>query len=567
MHYEFPAVRQSPFFILAAVRKIRPVCLAAVALAVPLLSTARADFGPNIFPSGAFSNVQPTYVPWAGVDSLGNIHCIDGKQLAVDDNGRIGYIPFAPSVAVGDLNGDGKPDLVVADSYGYFWYFPNSGTPQSPAFTQGEVIPIWLGVEEIDNHTEATHNFVPRIQLLDPSGGNKLDIYAGSYTGELFHIPNTGSSSAPGFRPTVSRDSLVINTRKKGVLWCNYLSPCLTSLFGGLNSLDLVLGEGTYSANSIYLLRNIGTATSPTFNEDHLQKIVPGMGSEQLTPAVVDWNNDGKPDVICGDRTGHLTLYLNNSADPTVPTFATGTPITIAGQNIFGTCISVTIADLTGNHLPNLLISKSDGTIVYALNSGTLGAPKFTTPPTPIRGVLPPNYHYMALHDWVKYGAWGNAYELVAAVNPTNEPGFTFPEGEKTAYAMKFFVWPFKSTYFPGRYQSSENYWSEHDIHAGPPITLKLNQRYRLHFWAKTDGNAPDLRIKLAARDQDRKGFHGTDIWFPISAGTSWSEVTEDVKVDNEDDKTINAWSYDVEFHFTGQPTFYIDDVQIQEVH
>jgi len=24
------------------------------------------------------------------------------------------------------------------------------------------------------------------------------------------------------------------------------------------------------------------------------------MGLEQLTPAVVDWNNDGKPDIICG---------------------------------------------------------------------------------------------------------------------------------------------------------------------------------------------------------------------------------------------------------------------------
>jgi len=31
------------------------------------------------------------------------------------------------------------------------------------------------------------------------------------------------------------------------------------------------------------------------------------MGLEQLTPAVVDWNNDGKPDIICGDRTGYLT--------------------------------------------------------------------------------------------------------------------------------------------------------------------------------------------------------------------------------------------------------------------
>jgi hypothetical protein len=336
-------------------------CLAVMALACLLPSLARAQtYGPNILPAGNFENVKPAYVPWAGVDDKGNIHGFDGYQLAVGDDGGIRGITFGPSVAVGEMTGSGKPDLVLADSYGFFWFFPNSGTPQKPAFTQGEVMPIWLGEDGSIHKQEGVDNVVPRIQLVDFEGNKCLGIAAGTYAGKLFHISNIGSSSQPNFKPTVDPTMLLINTRKNGVLWCNYLAPCLTDLFSSQNVLDLIMGEGTYSANSIYLLRNTGSNASPSFDEDHTQMIIPGMGLEQLTPAVVDWNNDGKPDIICGNRTGYLNLYLNNSADPTNPTFAPGVHVKIAGVEQLGRATTVTVCDLTGNHLPNLLIGRDD---------------------------------------------------------------------------------------------------------------------------------------------------------------------------------------------------------------
>ena len=169
--------------------------------------------------------------------------------------------------------------------------------------------------------TEGADNIVPRIQLVDFDGNHKFDIVAGTYEGSLFRIPNVGTLTAPNFRPTEDRDTLLINTHKKGVLWCNYLAPFLTTAFNNQNRLDLIMGEGTYSANSIYWLRNLNSSGTPTYDEDHLLKMIPGMGLEQLTPVVVDWNNDGKPDILCGDRTGHLDLYINNSTDPDHPLF------------------------------------------------------------------------------------------------------------------------------------------------------------------------------------------------------------------------------------------------------
>jgi hypothetical protein len=99
----------------------RQISPAVLALACLLPASALADnYGPNVLPAGKFENVMPTYVPWAGVDALNNIHGIVGNQLTVGEDGGIRRAAFGPSVAVADLNGDGKPDLVMADSFGYF---------------------------------------------------------------------------------------------------------------------------------------------------------------------------------------------------------------------------------------------------------------------------------------------------------------------------------------------------------------------------------------------------------------------------------------------------------------
>jgi len=155
---------------------------------------------------------------------------------------------------------------------------------------------------------------------------------------------------------------------------------------------------------------------------------------------------------------------------------------------------------------------------------------------------------------------------LIAAVNPQLEPGFTFPEGEKSKYALKYFVWPVKNNYFPERYYPPvENQWSEHVIGCSQHFTLDLNKTYRIHFWIKGDRNLNDLRYKVRADEFDRNGFRGYDVMNPVNAGSSWSEVSDEIKISNPDDPTATTWGYHFEFRFTGQTTFYIDDIQIQE--
>ena len=553
-----------------SLKTFRRVFLTAAALASLLSSTAQAqNYSGNILPSGSFDDTVPRYVPWAGVDDKGNLHGIDGKQIEVDDAGTILHATFGPGIACADLNGDGKNDLVIADSFGYFWFYPNSGTPAKPVFTQGEIIPIWLAEDRVNWDTEGVDNIVPRIQLVDIDGAHKFDIVAGTYVGKLFRIPNIGSSTAPNFRPTVNRDILAINTHKRGALWCNYLSPFMTTAFNNQNRLDLIMGEGTYSANSIYWLRDLNSSGTPTYDEDHLLKMIPGMGMEQITPVVLDWNNDGKPDVLCGDRTGHLNLYINNSTDPDHPSFLPPTIVKIGGLDKFGNSITVALADLSENKLPNLLIGKDDGTVSYAVNTGTPGNPVFLIPPAPLKGVLPPNFHYIGLNQWEKRQAYGIPDELVAAVNPQTEPGLKFPEGLKVKNALKFWVWPVKNTYFPERYYTPiEDDWRQHVIACTARFTIKLNKRYRVHFWAKADNNT-ELNFRWSSI---WKAIADVPPFYPpkfttksVNIGTSWSENNVDVRIDNDVDPKVTDWDFMFDFRFTGQPTLYIADLQIQE--
>jgi hypothetical protein len=524
------------------------------------------DLGPNLFPAGLMAGAQADYVPWAGVDANNNIHGLDGQQLGVNDNGTVVPSHYGPSAALGDLRGTGLQDLVLADSAGFFWYFPNSGTPEKPVFTQGEVIPIWLGEERDQDHIEGMDNTVPRIQLLDFDNSKKLDILAGVFSGKLFHIPNEGSTSMPLFRPTYDREQRLVKTHKGGTLWDNYMAPVLTPLFSTNNMLDLIVGEGTYSANSIYLLRNTDSNARPAFDEDHMQKIIPGMGLEQLTPAVVDWNNDGKPDIITGDRTGYVTLFLNTSTDPQNPTFDTGTHIRIGGLERLGNATTVSIGDLTNNHLPNLLIGRDDGTVLYALNTGKLGAPDFSTPATPLKGVLPPNYHYISATTWRKYQAFGAPDEMVSMVNAQNEPGFKMPDGVTNPYAMKFSVWPVKNTYFPERYYPQvEDEWREHEVLNITKFVLKFNTDYKVHFWIKGENNISSMRYRIDTVPGGEYPPDTNKVENPVGVGGEWSEVNDTIRFDNNSEPGLKEWTYFFNFRFTGQTTFYVSDVEIRE--
>jgi len=527
-----------------------------------------------------FDNFVLTYNPWAGVTDTGLIKVLPGKQPCVDNEGQTITPEFGPSVAVGDLNGDGLLDLVIADSHGFFWYYANSGTPTAPKFTHGEILPVWLGFSWGDPNylgPDGADSVIPKIQLVDLSGDGKvLSLVVGNYVGRLFYIPNKGTETQPAFPMPRDRGDLIIPTQKpdqknpdpnnpSGKLWCNFISPFLYDWFGTGN-LDLIMGDGTYSANSIYLLTNKGTRTQPTFTEDNMTKIIPGMGREHLTPQVVDWNNDGKPDIIAGERTGHINLFLNTSADPKqpVPTFDQGQYVKLGSKDTFGDLVSVDVNNLAGNKLPNLIITNGAGDIQFAQNAGKPGAPQFGDP-VPMRGVNPfPKIERPI--GWDLTTPHGVPHELLVCTNATIQDGFTPPQNTNLKSALRFYVYPIKNTYFNDFYYPRDDGNEPHYISCTDGFQIREGVDYKVSFWVRTTGAIRDLSYQIRGwAHLPDDPIEEVNLGTQVGSSSSWSLFEDTIQFHLKNTKEKDALvgvGFNVNFH--GQGEVYLDDVWIR---
>lgn len=523
---------------------------------------------------GNFENSTPGDNPWSGVSSANVLAVRPGSQPAVNNEGKVTDTAFGPSVAVGDLNGDGLPDLVVGDAHGFIWFFPNSGTPTEPKFTHGEIMPIWFGATsdapDYDITAGGAENSVPRVQLISLGGSKLLDLVVGNYNGRLFYVPNTGSPTVPMFKitPTHLHERL-IKTRKDGLLWCNFLCPYLYDWWGTGN-LDLILGDGSYSANSIFLLKNLGSSNDPIFAQESTSKIIPGMGREHLTPQVVDWNNDGKPDIIAGERTGQITVYLNTSADPKqpVPSFDDGHPVKLGNSDTFGTLPTVTVCDLTGNKLPNLILTNNHGTIAYAQNTGTLGAPQFGNP-VPIAGTyeLP---KILRPIGWSLFSPYGVPNELLVCTNATVQPDFTPPPDTPFKNALRYYVYPIVNKYFPDFYYPTSDslFDNSHSIRSSGFAT-KDNTAYHVSFWIKTSGNITDLNYHLWGwRTESGEDSEYFSTKHDVGNSSSWTHFEDTIRYSFSSKTKPNtehesAYGF-FDIGFKGQGEVYLDDILIQ---
>ena len=305
-----------------------------------------------------------------------------GQAAAVLEGGSLGYLSMPISVQVADLNKDGLLDILTLDGAGYFRVYFNSGTPTEPKFTQGEIVPLFLsrlwGGGIRDGSLKAC------LGDFDKSG--KLDIVMGSYLGRLLMIKNTGSPLAPEWRQPQSGDAITIPTARDGHLWANLLAPAVAD-WNKDGKMDIVLGEGSYSANAVHLLLNegkgFGTAALPQFNEDSRDYLAYGDGREQLIPAVVDYNGDGFPDLLVGDRLGHIWVYLSDGPyKKGVELKRQENPISFGGTTQAGSgngagCVFPAVADLNGDGKFDIIIGRANGHIAVSYNIGTRTEPKF----------------------------------------------------------------------------------------------------------------------------------------------------------------------------------------------
>lgn len=144
---------------------------------------------------------------------------------------------------------------------------------------------------------------------------------------------------------------------------------------------DLLIGD---TMGEVHLFLNIGTEAEPVFGAgERLMVGLPGEKllidvGIRSTPIHEDWNADGRRDLVVGSLDGRIHLFINEGTD-TAPDFIEGSfAQTPTGDLVVDTIRSSPVfRDLDEDGLPDLLCGNTEGQVLFYRNIGVEGAPLF----------------------------------------------------------------------------------------------------------------------------------------------------------------------------------------------
>jgi len=170
-----------------------------------------------------------------------------------------------------DWNNDGKKDLISGDTKGQVWVFLNTATDEAPELAEG--VRVQAGG-------------VPIIAARYAKGGS--DSLMGTYS--KLHY---GDWDGDGLR-------------------------------------DLLIGQDGTTRGEIAFYKNTGTESDPKFSGPELLKM-PGPKMERPSPYVIDWDGDGKQDLLFGtDEQGEIYFFRNTGTNEK-PQLEAGKQLGLAG--------------------------------------------------------------------------------------------------------------------------------------------------------------------------------------------------------------------------------------------
>jgi hypothetical protein len=253
------------------------------------------------------------------------------------------------SVAVADINGDGLPDLIVANiSSNTVSVLLNTTTPgaSTPSFaTQA---------------TFVTGNEPESIAVADINGDGLPDLIVAngsSHTVSVLLNTTSPGASTPSF---AGQQTFVVGLVPVSVAAAD---------LNGDGKPDLIVANQI--DNTVSVLLNTTTPGSGTASFAAHHDFATGTLPNSVV--VADVNGDGKPDVIVANISSNTVSVLLNTTAP-----GAATP-SLAAQHTFSTGsspYSVTAADLNGDGKPDLLVANFNGNTVSVLLNVT--APRAT---------------------------------------------------------------------------------------------------------------------------------------------------------------------------------------------
>ena len=246
----------------------------------------------------------------------------------------------------------GMHDLLLGDRDGYVWVFINLGSKESPRYDAGTKLKA--AGKEIKVRGDA----VP--YLVDWNGDGRPDLVVGDGWGYIHVFLNQGTGDlAPGVFVKALGKDLDVGSKA---------SPCVVD-WNEDGKKDLVTGR---SNGVIYVYINEGTDAQPIFgNPIELNNGKLDVGSDSA-PDVVDWNGDGKKDLVVGNDNGEIFVFINQGTnhEPQFNNEGDKLPLKL-GPGAIPQVLS------KGGGMNDLVVADRYGEVTYCPNTGSPRAPNF----------------------------------------------------------------------------------------------------------------------------------------------------------------------------------------------
>jgi FG-GAP-like repeat/IPT/TIG domain/Secretion system C-terminal sorting domain/FG-GAP repeat len=300
-------------------------------------------------PSGTsfeyISVINSFYTAYSSIPFLitfpGGSDGFNAYSFTAKNNFTISSNPY--SVSTGDLDGDGKPDMVVAN-------------------TGANTISIFL-----NSSTPGSVSFAPKIDLVTGKSPHRICIadISGDGIPEIL-VTNYDDGSVSIFRNNSTPGSLSFSAKTDIATGANPESLAVGDLDGN-GTADLVVTNS--GASSITIFTNKASSGGGT---DYSNPTTIGYGGSPMGVTLGDLDGDGKPDIIVSNIMSNNLSVFRNTGGGGILSFALNIdyPAFLSPQQI-------SVADLDGDGKPEL-VAGGNQTISISKNNSTPGNISFS---------------------------------------------------------------------------------------------------------------------------------------------------------------------------------------------
>ena len=348
------------------------------------------DGKPDMIIADADSNIVSVYHNNSRPDSISFVQ--QGSYIMDADDYPIG-------VTAGDLDGDGKPDIVVSNWYSQtLSIFLNTSTPghismAAPiSYPLGnytlaasiadlnvdglpEIIVANSGIDSLsvyaNNSTPGHLSFSPAMSWAVPAGSSPFKVAVADLDGDGMPdmaVANSNTNLVSVFRNTSSSGGAISFATNVDFPTGNYPQGLAIGDLDGDGKPDLAIANN--SDNTVSLLRNTGSSGTISF-ATHVD-VPTGNGPYDLV--IADLDGDGHPDLAVDDQSGgSVSVHRNLSTAGTISISSNTDYVTGDFPS------SIAAADLDGDGKPDLATANNtDHTFSILRNKGS-GEPAITS--------------------------------------------------------------------------------------------------------------------------------------------------------------------------------------------